>query len=114
MRILTLRFVDRLLYTMGAHPDVIQTYLDQKLAKISNYGFAMWAKDPKGIENFQIEKYFAAQSDLEKVMNLPQVSETFWWLDQFLIKDSNLRLTNYSIVAKLDMLRRFVHSLVQS
>lgn len=69
----------------------------------------MWAKDPKNTDKVPLERFFSAETKLEKLLTLPEVSETYWWLEQLLVKEWKLKLTNYAIVAKLDMLRMLYH-----
>lgn len=47
LKILALKLIDQLLFSLHKHPKTIDVYLRQKQLKISNYGFAQWARNDK-------------------------------------------------------------------
>ena len=48
IKIFALKLTDQLLYTLGKHPNPLEIYSRQKLVKMSNYGYAVWADSAKG------------------------------------------------------------------
>ena len=55
LKLLALRYIDKLLFMLASHPEPLKAYKQSKLMKFKNYGHDIWSNDPKNMDKSLLE-----------------------------------------------------------